>query len=113
MTNKRSERLLSRRDFLRLTGILGISASTLVGPGNILTKLPYGLSRAEAKRAGTLRVGWEPPSELDPALFSNNTGASIGISVYDYLINLDPQQHLVPNLAKSGILAQTARYTPS
>ena len=109
MKVKMTDSMLSRREFLRLVGILGLSGNALVGPGSLLTKLPYGLSRAEAKRAGTLRVGWEPPSALDPALFSNNTGASLGISVYDYLINLDPQQHLVPNLAKKWDISKDGK----
>lgn|GEM_PF-88359 len=52
-------------------------------------------------KAGTLRVAWDPPVQLDPAKASSDSEISILNAVYDYLIDVDQDSKLQPRLAAS------------
>jgi peptide/nickel transport system substrate-binding protein len=60
-----------------------------------------GPAKAQTARSGTLRVGWTPPINLDPALYADAPDASIGNAVYDYLFTINQASELVPSLAKT------------
>jgi peptide/nickel transport system substrate-binding protein len=94
---------LSRRDFLRLAG-LGFGAAAVGGFSRFSPSMR--VARAQAARAGTLRVGWTPPTSLDPARYNDAPDISIGKAVYDYLINVNQGYQLIPGLAKSWVISE-------
>lgn len=49
---------------------------------------------------GTLRVAMQSLVQTDPALVSSDTEVLVAAHVYDYLVDVDPQNRLVPRLAK-------------
>jgi peptide/nickel transport system substrate-binding protein len=48
---------------------------------------------------GVLRVGIEPPAQLDPAFASSDAEIAVLNAVYDYLVDVDAQNVVVPRLA--------------
>jgi peptide/nickel transport system substrate-binding protein len=54
---------------------------------------------ATAAGSGTLRVAFEIPAKLDPAFASSDSEIAILNAVYDYLVDVDPQNKLQPRLA--------------
>jgi peptide/nickel transport system substrate-binding protein len=49
--------------------------------------------------SGTLRVAWDIPVQLDPAFASSDSEISILNAVYDYLVDIDPDNNIRPRLA--------------
>lgn len=100
---------LSRRDFIRLTGALGLSAGVTamlaacgVQPG---ASTPEPTAAAPAPEApagaqGTLRVASEIPVNLDPAGASSDAEILILHSIYDYLVDIDGENNITPRLAE-------------
>ncbi len=84
---------LSRRDFLKATGV-GVGAAILA-PG-LLRGLP---AAAQTAREGVIRVAWEPVKKLDPAFVSTDSEIAFVNSVYDYLLDPTPTAELTPRLA--------------
>lgn len=101
MTAQDKSSRLSRRDFLRIAG-LGVGAG-IVGLSFGAQGVMQGVrvARAQAARAGTLRVGWTTPVQLDPALFADAPDISIGRAVYDYLVTTNQKLQILPGLAQS------------
>ncbi len=89
----RKSRALSRRRFLQLStaGALATAWGTVPDPA------------AFARRqSAPLRVGWGgAPRTLDPLSASADTEIAFLNAVYDYLIDTDANNELVPRLAKS------------
>jgi peptide/nickel transport system substrate-binding protein len=106
---------LSRREFIRLTAALGLSAgvtavlaacgaqSTTPAP---TTAAPDATAAAPAPEApagpqGTLRVASEIPVNLDPAGASADAEILILHSIYDYLVDIDGENNITPRLAEN------------
>jgi peptide/nickel transport system substrate-binding protein len=64
--------------------------------GLLLVSIP-----AHAQGGGTLRVGTDAPKVLDPAKGSNDPEIALNRAIYDYLLELEPDNTVGPNLAKS------------
>ena len=52
-----------------------------------------------APRAGTLRVAMQPVIQTDPAFISSDSEVLLANHVYDYLVDLDPENNIQPRLA--------------
>ena len=59
------------------------------------------LGPASAQSSGVLRVGMNAPIQLDPALQSNDPEAAFNRAIYDFLVEINPNNEIVPNLASS------------
>lgn len=103
---------LSRRSFMRLMGVLGLSAgaAALAACGGSPATTPPTVPPAEPTTApaldttggagGRLRVATEIPVQLDPAQASSDAEILILHSIYDYLVDLDADNRIVPRLAR-------------
>ena len=65
-----------------------------------------GGATAQSVPAGTLRVGMESPSKLDPAYASSDAEVAILNAVYDYLVDVDAENNIQPRLASSWKVSQ-------
>lgn len=54
-----------------------------------------------AQDAQVLRVGSNAPVQLDPALSSNDPEIALNRAIYDYLVDVQPDASIAPNLAQS------------
>jgi peptide/nickel transport system substrate-binding protein len=50
-------------------------------------------------QSDSLRVALEPPAQLDPAFASSDSEIAVLNAVYDYLVDIDAQNEVVPRLA--------------
>ncbi len=95
---------MSRRDFLRLGLALGLSAgaTALVACGSGPTTQPTAAptSAIGSGPSGRLRVASEIPVQLDPAFASSDAEILILNHVYDYLVDVDAGNNIVPRLAR-------------
>src|SRR5690606_8656349 len=51
------------------------------------------------KTGGVLRVGMNAPVVLDPALHANDSETAFNRAIYDYLVDIQPDGSIDPNLA--------------
>lgn len=65
----------------------------------ILSSLMVGT--AMAQDGGVLRVGMNAPIQLDPALQSNDPEAAFNRAIYDFLVEVNPNNEVVPNLVSA------------
>ena len=96
----------SRREFLRTTTLLGISATTAYGlASSILGKeiLPDLISTAHAgqKKGGVLKFGMVVQEMADPATFSWVERSVVSRHIVEYLVETGPDNITRPNLATS------------
>lgn len=114
---------LSRREFMRLLSALGLSAgaAALAACGGAATPAPTTAPPGEAPAtaaptaatapttptapapggaAAALRVATEIPVQLDPALASSDAEILILHSIYDYLVDINARNEIVPRLAR-------------
>ncbi len=56
---------------------------------------------AGSARAGTLRVATQPIVQTDPAFISSDAEVLVANHVYDYLVDIDPDNNITPRLATS------------
>jgi peptide/nickel transport system substrate-binding protein len=99
---------LSRREFIRLAGALGLSAGVTAvlaacgaqpgAPAPEPTAAPA--PETPAGPQGTLRVASEIPVNLDPAGASSDAEILILHSIYDYLVDIDSDNNIAPRLAE-------------
>ena len=90
--------LLSRREFIRRMGALGIAA------GAVPALLSGTARAAEPKKGGKLTVGAkaaQTKDSLDPAKFWATSNYVMGFTVYDCLVNRGPDLKPIPWLAES------------
>lgn len=126
---------LSRRDFLRLAGLLGMSASAAAAlaacgqeaaapdtaepaattaPATDATAAPAATeapaadaaTAAPAGAAGTLRVAMDTPVQLDPPNASSDSEIAILNAVYDYLVDIDADNNIAPRLATDWVISE-------
>ena len=69
----------------------------------ILLASAFGIS---AQDAPPLRLGLESPANLDPATGVNDPEVLFNRMIYDYLIDLSPDNELVPNLASGWEISE-------
>lgn len=96
----------SRREFLRTTTLLGISATTAYSlASSILGKkiLPDLISTAHAgqKKGGVLKFGMQVQEMADPATYSWTEKSVVARHVIEYLVETGPDNITRPNLATS------------
>lgn len=96
----------SRREFLRTTTLLGLSATTAYSLANkILGEniLPDFVSTANAsqKRGGVLRFGMEVQEMADPATYSWTQKSVVARHIVEYLVETGPDNITRPALATS------------
>jgi peptide/nickel transport system substrate-binding protein len=108
---------VSRRNFLVYAALLGVSATTAsalaacapttpVAPAADATMAPAAEAAMTGAPSGTLRVAWEIPVQLDPALASSDSEISIISSVYDYLVDIDSGSNIQPRLATDWTVSE-------
>jgi peptide/nickel transport system substrate-binding protein len=69
-------------------------------PTEIPTEEPISEEEAEtAMQSGMLRVAMQPIVQTDPAFISSDSEVLIANHVYDYLVDIDPQNNVIPRLA--------------
>ena len=51
-------------------------------------------------REGVLKVAMQPIVQTDPAFISSDSEVLVANHVYDYLVDIDPQNNIIPRLAK-------------
>lgn len=99
--NKRLPHEISRRDFMRLTG-LGFASAMLPLPVNVhpasVLNSPVA-QRARQQGENTLRVAFEAPVTLDPHNHSTDSEVALANAVYDYLVDVGPSSEIMPRLA--------------
>jgi len=107
MKTSLAEGKCSRREFLRTTTLLGLSATAAYGMASkILGKdvLPDFVSSAMAagqKKGGVLKFGMMVQEMADPATFSWTEKSVIARHVIEYLVETGPDNITIPNLATS------------
>lgn len=57
------------------------------------------LTMVSAQDSGVLRVGMNAPVILDPALHANDSETAFNRAIYDYLVDVQPDGSIAPNLA--------------
>ncbi|MCZ7544965.1 MAG: ABC transporter substrate-binding protein [Anaerolineae bacterium] len=93
-----TKRRLSRREFLKVSAA-GLAASSVASIPMTLTPAQAAAVRAR-QQAGALRIAWGgAPATLDPLSASADTEIAFLNAVYDYLIDTNAQNELVPRLA--------------
>ena len=101
---------MSRRAFLRLGLALGLSAgaTALVACGGTSTPAPTATApiAAGSGPTGRLRVASEIPVQLDPAFASSDAEILILNHVYDYLVDIDATNAVVPRLAREWTISE-------
>ncbi|MCL4464593.1 MAG: ABC transporter substrate-binding protein [Chloroflexi bacterium] len=110
---------LSRRALIKGLMMLGLSAGTAsalaacVQPtapaaptaagasGPAATTPASAATAGAAKKGGTLRRGWQPPTQLDPALQATSTEIAACAQMYDWLVWIDEKNQPSKALAES------------
>jgi len=106
MQKSLAEGKCSRREFLRTTTLLGISATAAYGlASSILGKdiLPDLISTAHAaqKKGGVLKFGMVVQEMADPATYSWTEKSIVARNIVEYLVETGPDNITRPNLATS------------
>jgi len=106
MKKSLTEGKCSRREFLRTTTLIGISATTAYSLASaILGKdiLPDLISTAHAgqKKGGVLKFGMQVMEMVDPATFSWDQPSIVSRHVIEYLVETGPDNITRPALAES------------
>ncbi len=69
--------------------------------GAVVLVLGLGSPVALGEPAGTFRAAIEPIVQVDPAFISSDAEVAVASHVYDYLVDIDGQNRIVPRLARS------------
>lgn len=100
---------MSRRAFLRLGLALGLSAGATAlaacggtAPASAPTAVP---APSGSGPSGRLRVASEVPVQLDPAFASSDAEILILNHVYDYLVDIDAGNNVIPRLAREWTIS--------
>ena len=65
-----------------------------------------GFAPVAAQDGGVLRVGMNAPIQLDPALQSNDPEAAFNRALYDFLVDVNANNEVVPNLAREWSVSE-------
>lgn len=89
----------------RILGLISLTTAIMVlgsACGGASTSPPESPTQAAKTQSATetvLRAGIEPISQTDPALISSDSEILIANQVYDYLVDVTPDNQIVPRLA--------------
>jgi len=98
---------MSRRDFIRVAALVGVSAGAAYAMAGLPTpafaagELPFAANDPAAKKGGTLRVAMQIQKMEDPATYSWTQMSNQSRHVIEYIAFTDPQNVTHPMLAES------------
>ena len=84
----------------RMAVLFGLTLIMLAG----LVLSACGGAAAPAEGRG-LRIGYDPIVQTDPALISSDAEVSLANAVYDYLVDVDASNQIVPRLAREWVMS--------
>jgi peptide/nickel transport system substrate-binding protein len=61
------------------------------------------------ERSGVLRVGLQPMVQTDPAFISSDPEILVANSIYDYLVDITPQNSIAPRLAREWKVSEDGK----
>ena len=64
---------------------------------------------SEQERRGELRIALQPIVQTDPAFISSDPEIIIASSVYDYLVDVTPQNTIAPRLAREWTVSEDGK----
>jgi len=67
------------------------------------------LPSADEAVNGVLKVAMQPIVQTDPALISSDSEVLVANHVYDYLVDIDPQNNIMPRLAKDWEISEDGK----
>jgi len=70
------------------------------------TQEPSGESDLPSAPSGSIKVAMQPMVQTDPALISSDTEVLVANHVYDYLVDIDANNQIVPRLAKDWSVSE-------
>jgi peptide/nickel transport system substrate-binding protein len=95
---------MSRREFLRTTTLLGVSAGTAYALAGRITGesiLPFAHAQDTPRPGGVLRVGMAVQEMTDPATFDWTEKSNVARHIVEYLVITGPDNITRPYLAES------------
>ena len=98
--------MLRKRSLLFLIPILSIMVLLQACAGE---PTPSEEPAAEQVRQGELRVALQPIVQTDPAFISSDPEIIIASSVYDYLVDVNPQNTITPRLAREWTVSEDGK----
>jgi peptide/nickel transport system substrate-binding protein len=98
--------MLRKRSLLFLIPILSIMVLLQACAGE---PTPSEEPAAEQVRKGELRVALQPIVQTDPAFISSDPEIIIASSVYDYLVDVNPQNTITPRLAREWTVSEDGK----
>jgi len=72
----------------------------------VLISIFWMVFSVSAQDATSFRVGMNSPVVLDPALHSNDPETALNRAIYDYLVEVQPDASIAPNLADSWTISE-------
>ena len=95
------QKKINRREFLRTSTLLGLSATAAYGIAGQITGQPFmPVARAAAGKGGTLRMSMEVQEMTDPATFDWTQKANVGRGFLEYMAKTGPDNITRPYLAE-------------
>ncbi len=95
------QKKIDRREFLRTSTLLGLSATAAYGIAGQITGQPFmPAAKAAAGKGGTLRVSMAVQEMTDPATFDWSPKANVSRQFVEYLTITGPDKVTRPNLAE-------------
>ena len=95
---------ITRRDFVRTSTLLGLSAGAAYAMAGKLTgtgMVPKALAQATPKRGGNLRVGMAVKAITDPATYDWSEKGNVARQVIEPLVQIGPDNIARPHLLES------------
>lgn len=75
------------------------TTSAVAQPTQPVAATATSASQASTQRSGNLRVALQAITQTDPAFISTDSEVLVANAVYDYLVDVDPKNKIVPRLA--------------
>lgn len=75
----------------------------------LVLAMSLGACAAWAQPAGTFRVAMRPIVQVDPASVSSDAEVAVASHVYDYLVDVDEENAIVPRLARDWEVSEDGR----
>ena len=97
---------MKNRKLLFLVPVLAVAVLLQACTGEPATSTP---STSEQERKGELRVALQPIVQTDPAFISSDPEILIASSVFDYLVDVTPQNTIAPRLAHEWIVSEDGK----
>ena len=97
---------IKKRSILYLLPIISIAVLLQACAGE---PAPTQEPASEQERAGELRVALQPIVQTDPAFISSDPEIIIASSVYDYLVDITPQNSIAPRLAREWTVSEDGK----